>query len=138
MVNIVLITEGGNQESQRDMNEIMWNGTYALPDREQVERLSRRGTSAAYKLRILREADECSTPSEVGALLRRERLYLSHLAYWRGQREAGKLEAWGKTRRRKLTKARDPEIAELRRRLDLVEAELEQARRLTAAPPATH
>ena len=46
-----------------------------VPDPELVERPRRRRFSAEYKLRIVREADACSRPGEVGALLRREGLY---------------------------------------------------------------
>ena len=49
-----------------------------VPDPELVDRPMRRRFSAEYKLGILREADACSAPGEVGALLRREGLYSSH------------------------------------------------------------
>ena len=51
----------------------------------------RRRFTAEYKLRVLREADACSEPGEVGALLRREGLYSSILSEWRKQRDAGAL-----------------------------------------------
>lgn len=112
------------------MNTETWTGIHALPDRDLVERLSRRGFSAAYKARILSEVDDCSTPSEVGALLRRERLYLSHLAHWRAQQESGGLK-------RTLAPAppTDPEeadIVDLQRRLDRLESELGRAHRVIA------
>ena len=50
---------------------------------------SRRRFTAEYKLQILHEADQCAKPGELGALLRREGLYSSHLCAWRRQREAG-------------------------------------------------
>ncbi len=53
----------------------------------------RRRFTAEYKLGVLREADACSRPGEVGALLRREGLYSSILSEWRKQRDAGALEA---------------------------------------------
>jgi len=56
------------------------------PDPEVVAKASRRRFTAAYKLRILAEADGCGKRGEVGALLRREGLYRSHLAKWRQQR----------------------------------------------------
>src|SRR2546426_6079971 len=43
----------------------------------------RRTYTAEYKRRILKEADACTTPGAVGALLRREGLYSSHLVEWR-------------------------------------------------------
>jgi transposase-like protein len=62
----------------------------ARPDPEVVEKASRRRFTAKYKLKVLAEADRCP-PGELGALLRREGLYSSHLTVWRRQREAGAL-----------------------------------------------
>ena len=45
----------------------------------------RRRFDAEYKLRIVREADACTQPGEIGALLRREGLYSSHLTTWRSE-----------------------------------------------------
>ena len=59
------------------------------PDPEVVERPARRRFSAEYKLRILREADGCTKTGEIGALMRREGLYSSHLTEWRRARELG-------------------------------------------------
>jgi transposase-like protein len=64
-----------------------------VPDPELVERAQRRRFTAAYKLSIVREADRCSKPGEIGALLRREGLYSSHLGKWREQRDQGALGA---------------------------------------------
>jgi len=51
----------------------------------------RRNLTAAYKARILQEADACTKSGEKGALLRREGLYSSHLTDWRRKRDAGLL-----------------------------------------------
>jgi transposase-like protein len=62
----------------------------AEPDPEVPERARRRQFTAEYKERIVREADACRASGEVGALLRREGLYSSHLVSWRRQlRENG-------------------------------------------------
>jgi transposase len=53
------------------------------PDPEVPEKAKRRRFSAEYKLAILREVDACTEPGQIGALLRRERLYSSHLVDWR-------------------------------------------------------
>jgi transposase-like protein len=58
-----------------------------LPNPEVPERAVRRRFTAEYKLRILREADACDQPGQLGALLRREGLYASHLTTWRQQRD---------------------------------------------------
>ncbi len=76
----------------------------------------------------MREAEACSRPGEIGALLRREGLYSGHLSKWRRQREAGALEALERPRGRKPVDRREVELAELRRRLERSEAELQKAR----------
>jgi hypothetical protein len=100
------------------------------PDPELVERPRRRTFSAEYKLGILGEAEACTEPGQIGALLRREGLYSGHLSKWRRQREAGALEALGRPRGRKPADRRDLELTELRRRLERSEAELEKARKV--------
>ena len=59
------------------------------PDPEVEARPKRRRFSPKYKLEILRKADACTRPGQVGELLRREGLYSSHLVHWRRQRDAG-------------------------------------------------
>ena len=59
------------------------------PDSEVPARHARRRFTTAYKLAILRRADACTRHGELGALLRKEGLYSSHLITWRQQREAG-------------------------------------------------
>jgi len=61
------------------------------PDPEVVAQAKRRTFTAAYKLGIVEEADQCSRSGQIGALLRREGLYSSHLTTWRRQRATGQL-----------------------------------------------
>ena len=56
-----------------------------------LERPKRRQFSAEYRLKILEEVDACTLPGQIGATLRRENLYSSHLTKWRRQRESGEL-----------------------------------------------
>jgi transposase len=58
------------------------------PDPEVVPAAKRRTFSNAEKQRILAAADACQAPGDIGALLRREGIYSSHLATWRKQRQA--------------------------------------------------
>jgi transposase len=102
----------------------------APPDPELVERPRRRRFTARYKLEILEKADVCTRPGEVGELLRREGLYTSHLTYWRKQRKDGALRELGRVRGRTPADRRDREIAELRRRAERAEAELQKARKV--------
>lgn len=69
------------------------------PNPEVPERAQRRQFTATYKLRILEEADGCTAAGQLGALLRREGLYSSHLAEWRRHRAQGTLAALAPGRR---------------------------------------
>ena len=85
----------------------------AIPDPEVPAKVERRRFTSDYRLRILKEADACKQPGAVGALLRREGLYSSHLANWRRQREQGEL-AVGRARPRGPTpKVIDPRVKQL-------------------------
>lgn len=67
------------------------SGKAASPDPEVAPRAKRRSFTAAYKLWVLEEAAKCHKPGQIGALLRREGLYSSHLTTWRRQRREGEL-----------------------------------------------
>jgi transposase len=100
------------------------------PDPAVPERPVRRRFTAEYKLRILREADACTQPGQLGALLRREGLYSSHLSTWRQQRDEGTLAGLAPKRRGRKPKADDPVFAEnerLRRENQRLAAKLRQA-----------
>ncbi len=82
------------------------------PDPEVPQRPTRRRFTVDYKLRILDEADACAEARQIGALLRREGLYYSHLTKWRQQRVAGGRAALAQPRGRKPT---EPQASELGR-----------------------
>ncbi|MCA1677677.1 MAG: hypothetical protein LC777_01385 [Actinobacteria bacterium] len=71
-----------------------------VPDLELIERPRRRRFSAEYKVAILREADVCKRPGEIGVLLRREGLYSSLLTEWRRARDSGARQALQRPRGR--------------------------------------
>ena len=98
-----------------------------VPDPEVVPRASRRQFSAKYKLRILAEADQCSQRGEIGALLRREGLYSSHLTTWRKQRDRGQLEGLTPKKRGRKPDPQAAELARLQRENERLQARLEQA-----------
>jgi transposase len=85
---------------------------------EVPEKARRRTYTVEYKLQIVKEAEACK-PGDLGALLRREGLYSSHLTTWRQARDRGELSPGAKARRRgPMTTAPDPRdkrIAELER-----------------------
>src|SRR5690606_14778649 len=68
------------------------------PDPEVVAKAQRRKFTAEYKLAIVQEADRASDSGAIGALLRREGLYSSHLVERRPLREKGALRALSKKR----------------------------------------
>ena len=86
-----------------------------VPDPEVVARPKRRQFTAEYKLRILREVDACKEPGEIGALLRREGLYSSHLVLWRRQREQAAQTQLKSRKRGPKPKVQDPRIKQLER-----------------------
>ena len=103
-------------------------GQTRVPEPEVLPRAKRRQFSAEYKLRILGEADGCTKRGQIGALLRREGLYSSHLSKWRQQRALGQLE--GLSPKKRGRKAPDPteiELVRLQRENERLRSRLEQA-----------
>ena len=101
-----------------------------IPDPTVPEKPARRRFTAEYKLRILREADHCTRPGQLGALLRREGLYSSHLTAWRQQRDKGTLAGLTPQRRGRKANPDAPLIAEnerLKRETQRLAAKLRQA-----------
>lgn len=101
-------------------------GAEAAPPREVevLERALRRRFDAAFKMRVLAEAD-AAPEGGIGALLRREGLYSSHLVTWRRQRETGALAALQPKRRGPKSKRPSAEA----QRVTQLEREVEQLRR---------
>src|SRR6266853_3088667 len=83
------------------------------PDPEVPAKVQRRQFTAEYRRRILKEADVCKKPGAVGALLRREGLYSSHLVNWRRQRDQGELAAGRARKRGPAPKLIDPRVRQL-------------------------
>ena len=83
------------------------------PDPEVPAKVQRRRFSAEYRLRMLKQADACKKPGEVGALLRREGLYSSLLTNWRRQREQGALQDLRARRRGPKPRSIDPRVTQL-------------------------
>ena len=104
-----------------------------VPAQEEVEvvaKAQRRRFTAEFKRRILREAGACKKPGELGALLRREGLYSSHLAAWRAAVRRGELAALSSKRRGPKPERPDPRqkrIAELERELRRAQLRAERA-----------
>lgn len=80
---------------------------------EVMAKATRRRFSAEYKLKVLREAEACTQPGELGGLLRREGLYSSNLTTWREQRRAGELGGLAPKQRGPAPKAKNPLAAKV-------------------------
>ena len=110
------------------------------PDPEVAALPKRRQFSAAYKRRIVREANACQVPGEVGALLRREGLYSSHLTHWRREVEASENAALAPKPRgpkpdlakaeSRRNEALEREVARLRHKLERAEQIIEAQKKL--------
>lgn len=120
-------TEGARRATGVARESAERNGD--VPDPEVADKATRRRFTAAYKRRIVREADKCTKPGDLGALLRREGVYSSSLSAWRRQLAAGELAGTGARRGPKAqTKdPRDKRIAELERETRRLGRKLEQA-----------
>jgi len=99
-----------------------------IPADPEVPRKPKRRTfTAAYKLRILEEADRCDGRGQIGNLLRREGLYSSHLTDWRRQRTSGQLQALAPRKRGRKRDEYAAELAALRRENARLRTQLSQA-----------
>lgn len=129
----------GSERSEAERSEAERNAGTAKPTAGQVRLMapdpevsaksSRRRFSASYKARIVREADACQEPGEIGALLRREGLYSSSLANWRKEYRNGAESALAddKRGRKPIKNPLEPEVDKLRRELERTEKKLKQA-----------
>jgi transposase len=102
-------------------------GAGVVPDPEVPEKAKRRQFSPEYKLRVLREAEACRGEGEIGALLRREGLYSSHLTTWRRQRETGALAGMRAKKRGPTGREEDPRLKQQAREIARLQRRLKQA-----------
>src|SRR5437667_11935482 len=102
------------------------------PAIEVVAKATRRRFTVEYKRKIVREADACKTPGAIGAVLRREGLYSSHLTTWRAARERGELAGAPKKRgpARRVVDPRDKKLAAQERELTRWKKRAERAEAL--------
>ena len=109
------------------------NGNHSRPDPEVGPKARRRTFTAEYRMRILAEADACTEPGQIGALLRREGLYSSHLTTWRRQRESGGLAGLASKKRGRQQDEQAAENTKLRRENERLRKQLDQAELIIAA-----
>ncbi|MCG6535386.1 MAG: transposase [Syntrophales bacterium LBB04] len=102
----------------------------SIPEPEVLEKAIRRKYPGEYKLQILKEADTCTQPGQLGALLRREGLYSSNLTTWRRQKQQGMLEALSPKKRGRKSLKRHPlalKVTQLERENQKLRQKLHQA-----------
>ena len=99
-----------------------------VPDPQVLARAQRRRFTAKFKLEVLREADRCTEPGSIGALLRRHGLYSSLLTTWRRERDQGALQQLERKRGRKSTRnPLDERVAQLEKENRKLQRRLHQA-----------
>ena len=114
--------------------EVATNGVTAtrrMPSAAVLEIPKHRIYTPEYKMRIVEEADACTQSGEIGALLRREGLYSSHLVDWRRQYRTGAAERL--SRQRRGPKGKDPLVRqkeELERQVARLQERLRQAEKI--------
>ena len=98
-----------------------------VPDPEVSAKVQHRRFSVEYRLRIVKQADACKKPGELGALLRREGLYSSLLTNWRRQREQGALVSLRARKRGPKPRPIDPRVKQLEAENARLQRKLQQA-----------
>lgn len=128
-VSVVGGIEGGRRPTEIPPTTAT-NAERGASNPEVAEKPLRRRFTAQYKLRILDEADRCQQAGQLGALLRREGLYSSHLNTWRKQRQASTLQGLAPKKRGRKATPQNPlvqEAARLARENEKLRQRLHQA-----------
>ena len=120
-------TEGARSATGVTEAEALSRPRVAVPEPEVPAKAQRRKFTAEYKLRIVREAERCKQPGEIGGLLRREGLYSSLLTAWRREVEQGVRAALRSKKRGPKARVVDPRVKELERENSRLRKRLEQA-----------
>ncbi len=121
------VKDSAEMEGARRATGVSAGGGAGVLDPEVPEKAKRRHFSPEYKLRVVREADACRGEGQLGALLRREGLYSSHLTTWRRQRETGALAGMRARKRGPKGRGEDPRVKQLLRENARLQRELKQA-----------
>jgi len=135
--------EGERSEPDRSGGAANSGGTapVPIPDPEVPEKAKRRQFTAEYKRSIVAQAEACRDDGAIGALLRREGLYSSHLTTWRRQKEQGELDALTPKKRGRKSTANPladenhrlhAQVAHLSRRLEQAELIIDVQKKVSA------
>lgn len=122
---------GGHNHKQKKVTQMAATkaskskGSRRIPDPEMKEKRPRKKFTTGYKLQILKEAETCSKPGELGALLRREGLYSSHITRWRREYDQGIQDGLGPKKRGR----KENDQQDLLERIRQLESDNEKLRR---------
>lgn len=108
-------------------SQLNGQGQMTVPDPEVRLPSQHRQFSVAYKQRILAEADRCTQRGELGALLRREGLYSSHLTRWRAQQRRDQMARLQPQKRGRQADPQAAELSRLQRENERLKTQLERA-----------
>ena len=117
----------GETEGARRASAVSPAGAAGVPDPAVDAKPKRRRFTAEYKLRILREVERAKGSGEVGAILRREGLFSSHLTQWRRDRDRVAKVGLAASKRGPKAKVVDPKVKQLERENARLERKLKQA-----------
>ena len=115
----------GSEGARRASGETSTSAT--RPDPEVAATAKRRQFSSAEKRRILTDADRCTKSGEIGALMRREGIYSSHLSTWRRQRAQAERAALAPQKRGPKPDVHGKQIQQLNRDNTRLRQKLERA-----------
>ncbi len=101
-----------------------------VPDPQVIQKPTRRRFSTAEKIRILKLADACQKPGELGELLRREGLYSSSIASFRKQQAEGKFHPKSAEQAKAQRKHKEADRQREARKLQAMQKEIQQLRGL--------
>ena len=130
--NALVETTGSvGERSEPERTGVSTNaGRVPRPDPEVPARAKRRRHSPQYKARILAEVEACQSPGEVGAILRREGLFSSHLTRWRKAQKLGQLKRSAPMPRGPKANPKTPELVRLRRENAKLQKRLRKAEQI--------
>ena len=103
------------------------------PPTEVSARPKRRTFTREYKVAVVEEAQLCTKPGQIGALLRREGLYHSTLSRWRRQHEQGQLATRPRGRPSAPANPLADELTQVKKEKDRLQRELTKARAIIEA-----
>ena len=124
------ISKNGQATDKTPATSTPLQSKHLVPDPQVIQKPTRRRFSTAEKLRILKLADACHQPGELGALLRREGIYSSSIASFRKQQAEGKFHQKSAEQVVAQRKHKEADRQREARKLQAMQKEIQQLRGL--------